>query len=118
MKFFTAKKMMALLLPACMVFTMAGCTRSVSAAAYKTVNGVTEGNYEVSTDDKGSASFDVHDNHVEMTNFSFDADHCQRGFRRGYPQTDAGKREKHDCRDGGMRQFGCLCQILPRRERL
>ena len=74
MKFFTAKKMMAVLLPACIVFTMAGCTRSVSAAAYKTVNGVTEGNYEVSTDDKGSASFDVHDNHVEMTNFSFDAD--------------------------------------------
>ena len=74
MKWFTAKKILAVILPACMVFTMAGCTKSVSAAVYKTVNGVTEGNYEVTTDDKGSAAFDVHDNHVEMTNFAFDAD--------------------------------------------
>ena len=68
------KKMAAVIIAACMAFTMAGCVKSVSASAYKTVNGVTEGNYEVSTDDKGSASFDVDGNHVEMTNFSFDAD--------------------------------------------
>lgn len=65
------KKMAAVALAASMVFTMA---ESVSASAYKTVNGVTEGDYEVSTDDIGSASFNVEGNHVEMTNFAFDAD--------------------------------------------
>ncbi len=66
--------MAGMALAAVMVFTMAGCTKTVSAAAYKTVNGVTEGNYEVSTDDKGSASFNIEGNHVELTNFTFDAD--------------------------------------------
>ena len=65
------KKMAAVALAASMVFTMA---ESVSASAYKTVNGVTEGDYQVSTDDIGSASFNVEGNHVEMTNFAFDAD--------------------------------------------
>ena len=43
-------------------------------AAFKTVDGVTEGTCTVSTDDKGSAKFSVQGNHVEMTNFAFDAD--------------------------------------------
>ena len=68
------KGMTVLTLAAALAFTMAGCVKSVSASAFKTVNGVTEGNYEVSTDDKGSASFNIEGNHVEMTNFTFDAD--------------------------------------------
>ena len=68
------KKWTGIVLAAAMVFTLAGCAVNVSAAAYKTVNGVTEGSYEVSTTDKGSASFNVEGNHVEMTNFAFDAD--------------------------------------------
>lgn len=70
------KKLAAAGLTASMVFTAAGSAVSVFADTYgyETVNGVTKGNYEVSTDDKGSASFNVEGNHVDMTNFSFDAD--------------------------------------------
>ena len=70
------KKTAVTALIAAMVFTVAGCARNVKAESYSysTVNGVTEGNNKVSTDDKGSASFDVKGNHVDMTNFSFDAD--------------------------------------------
>lgn len=60
----------------CLVATMAGCTSSVetSTEAYKTVNGVTEGKASKTTDDNGSASFEVKENHVQLTNFAFDAD--------------------------------------------
>ena len=68
------KKVAAISLLTGLVLATTGCATKVSASAYKTVNGVTEGNYEVSTNDMGSASFDVKGNHVEMTNFTFDAD--------------------------------------------
>lgn len=68
------KKVAAMGLLAGLVLATTGCATKVSASAYKTVNGVTEGDYEVSTDDIGSASFNIEGNHVEMTNFTFDAD--------------------------------------------
>ena len=68
------KKVAAMSLLAGLVLATTGCATKVSASAYKTVNGVTEGDYEVSTDDMGSASLNIEGNHVEMTNFTFDAD--------------------------------------------
>ena len=68
------KKTAVMALTASLVFAAAGCIRSVNAETYKTVKGVTEGNYEVSTEHRGSAGFHVEGNHVDMTNFSFDAD--------------------------------------------
>ena len=70
------KTLTAMALAGTMVLTMAGCAKNVKAetSGYTTENGVTEGSWEVTTDDKGSASFNVEGNHVEMTNFAFDAD--------------------------------------------
>ena len=70
------KKLAAMGVAASMVLTVVGSAGSVFAESYgyETVNGVTEGNYEYSTEDMGSASFNVEGNHVDMTNFSFDAD--------------------------------------------
>ena len=56
-----------------------GCTVSVSGpssetSSVKTVDGMTQGHASKSTSDNGSASFSVKDHHIDMTNFSFDAD--------------------------------------------
>ncbi len=68
-------------LVALMVATLGitGCTVSVSGpssetSSVKTVDGMTQGHANKSTSNNGSASFSVKDHHVEMTNFSFDAD--------------------------------------------
>ena len=76
MKNYVVKTLAAMALAGTMVLTMAGCATNVKAetSGYNTTNGVTEGNWEVTTDDMGSASFNVEGNHVEMTNFAFDAD--------------------------------------------
>ena len=70
------KKTVALFLAAGLLATLTACTASSSSSteSYKTVNGVTEGKASSSTSDKGSAGFEVSGNHVQMTNFAFDAD--------------------------------------------
>lgn len=72
------KAVCAAAMAGCMAFAMIGCSASSTseskANAYSTVDGVTTGSNEVKTDDKGSASFKIDGNHVEMTNFAFDAD--------------------------------------------
>ncbi len=67
-------KLAAVWMAVCLMTVLAGCTKSVETEAYKTVNGQTEGKASKSSDDNGSASFEVSGNHVQMTNFAFDAD--------------------------------------------
>ena len=67
------KSITAAALATCMLLT-GTVIASAESYAYTTKNGVTEGNYAVETDDMGSAYFNVEGNHVETTNFAFDAD--------------------------------------------
>ena len=67
------KSITAAALVTCMILS-GSVIASAESYGYTTKNGVTEGNYAVETDDRGSAYFDVEGNHVEMTNFEFDAD--------------------------------------------
>ena len=58
----------------CMILTLSVFQSTVASSwEYTTVNGVTTGSYEVSSE-KGSARFNIQGNQVEMTNFSFEAD--------------------------------------------
>ena len=58
----------------CMILTLSVFQSTVASSwGYTTVNGVTTGSYEVSSE-KGSARFNIQGNQVEMTNFSFEAD--------------------------------------------
>ena len=75
------KKLITTLVAAMIAASLAGCNVTTSTSgsssesyAVSTVNGMTQGYQEKETSDKGSASFKVDGYHVDMTNFSFDAD--------------------------------------------
>lgn len=72
------KRIAALALAAGVITGLCGCSSSFESktetTGFTTVDGKTEGNASKSSDDNGSASFDISGNHVKMTNFEFDAD--------------------------------------------
>lgn len=67
------KSITAAALATCMIIS-GSVIASAESYSFTTKDGVTEGNYAVETEDKGSASFNIDGNHVETTNLVFDAD--------------------------------------------
>ena len=76
------KRLLSIFIISVLVTCLVGCDincsgstgRENSKSKVTTINGMTQGFSEKNTTDKGSAKFNIEDYHVDMTNFSFEAD--------------------------------------------